>query len=41
MLRTLSGQVHSVITGVALLIKGREIVFHNETKVYFKNAAGF
>ena len=30
MLRTLSGQVHSVITGVALLIKGREIVFHNE-----------
>ena len=36
MLRTLSGQVHSVITGVALLIKGREIVFHNETKVYFK-----
>lgn len=41
MLRTLSGQVHSVITGVALLIKGREIVFHNETKVYFKTLADF
>lgn len=41
MLCTLSGQVHSVITGVALLIKGREIVFHNETKVYFKTLADF
>ena len=41
MLRTLSGQVHSVITGVALLIKGREIVFHNETKVYFKTLQDF
>ena len=39
-LRTLSGQVHSVITGVALLIKGREIV-HNETKVYFKTLQDF
>ena len=29
MLERLSGQVHSVITGVALLIKGQEIVFHN------------
>ena len=37
MLERLSGRVHSVITGVALLIKGQEIVFHNETKVYFKN----
>lgn len=41
MLERLSGQVHSVITGVALLIKGQEIVFHNETKVYFKNLAPF
>ena len=37
----LSGRVHSVITGVALLIKGQEIVFHNETKVYFKKLAPF
>jgi len=36
MLEHLSGRAHSVITGVALLIKGEEIVFHNETKVYFK-----
>ena len=41
MLERLSGQVHSVITGVALLIKGQEIVFHNETKVYFKKLAPF
>ena len=41
MLERLSGQVHSVVTGVALLVKGREIVFHNETKVYFKNLAPF
>lgn len=41
MLERLSGQVHSVITGVALLIKGQEIVFHNETKVYFKKISSF
>lgn len=41
MLRSLSGRVHSVITGVALLIKGQEIVFHSETKVYFKELADF
>ena len=41
MLERLSGQVHSVITGVALLIKGQEIVFYNETKVYFKKLAPF
>ena len=35
------GRAHSVITGVALLIKGEEIVFHNETKVYFKQLAPF
>ena len=41
MLERLSGQVHSVITGVALLIKGQEIVFYNETKVYFKKLSPF
>ena len=41
MLEYLSGRAHSVITGVALLIKGEEIVFHNETKVYFKQLAPF
>lgn len=41
MLRQLSGRQHSVITGVALLIKGQEIVFHSETKVYFKDLADF
>ena len=30
-----------MITGVALLIKGQEIVFHSETKVYFKDLADF
>ena len=37
MLERLSGRVHSVITGVALIVKGQEIVFHNETKVYFSS----
>ncbi len=42
MLQRLSGgRVHSVITGVALLLKGKERVFHNETKVYFKSLAPF
>lgn len=41
MLQRLSGRVHSVITGVALLVKGKERVFHNETKVYFKSLAPF
>lgn len=41
MLTKLSGRVHSVVTGVALLIKDKEIVFHNETKVYFKTLAPF
>lgn len=41
MLRQLSGKVHSVITGVALLVKRKEIVFHCETKVYFKQLADF
>ena len=41
MLERLSGRAHSVVTGVALLIKGDEVVFHNETKVYFKELAPF
>lgn len=41
MLEHLSGRAHSVITGVALLIKGKEVVFYNETKVYFKHLAPF
>ena len=41
MLERLSGRSHSVVTGVALLIKGAEVVFHNETKVYFKELAPF
>ena len=41
MLERLSGRSHSVVTGVALLIKGNEVVFHNETKVYFKALAPF
>ena len=41
MLERLSGRTHSVVTGVALLIKGDEVVFHNETKVYFKELAPF
>ena len=41
MLERLSGRSHSVVTGVALLIKGKEVVFHNETKVYFKELAPF
>ena len=41
MLQRLSGRVHSVITGVALLVKGKARVFHNEPKVYFKSLAPF
>ena len=41
MLERLSGKAHSVITGVALLIKGKEVFFYNETKVYFKQLAPF
>lgn len=41
MLERLSGRSHSVVTGIALLIKGNEVVFHNETKVYFKELAPF
>ena len=41
MLERLSGRSHSVVTGVALLIKGDEVVFYNETKVFFKELAPF
>lgn len=36
MLRSLSGQAHEVITGVCLLTRETKIVFHDVTKVYFK-----
>jgi septum formation protein len=36
MLRSLSGTSHEVITGVCLLTKERKTVFHDVTKVYFK-----
>ncbi|MFD2244834.1 Maf-like protein [Pontibacter ruber] len=36
MLRALSGTAHEVITGVCLLTKEKKTVFHDVTKVYFK-----
>lgn len=36
MLRALSGASHEVITGVCLLTKETKTVFHDTTKVYFK-----
>ncbi|GAB4131930.1 MAG: Maf-like protein [Raineya sp.] len=36
MLQKLSGQCHEVITGVCLLAKHKELVFHDTTRVYFK-----
>lgn len=36
MLHALSGDTHSVITGVAIVIGNQEWVFHNETFVHFK-----
>ena len=36
MLRQLSGKMHRVITGVALLYNGKEITGYEETKVYFR-----
>jgi septum formation protein len=36
MLRSLSGTQHEVITGVCLLTKEAKTVFHDVTKVYFK-----
>lgn len=37
MLRTLSGKMHKVITGVCLRSKNKSIIFSNETDVYFCN----
>lgn len=39
MLSALSGRQHEVITGVCLLMKERKVVFHDTTKVYFKELA--
>jgi septum formation protein len=36
MLRSLSGTHHEVITGVCILTRESKIVFHDTTKVYFK-----
>jgi septum formation protein len=36
MLRQLSGKMHRVITGVALLYKGQTVTGYEETKVYFR-----
>lgn len=36
MLRALSGQVHEVITGVCLLAQNKQVVFHDLTRVHFK-----
>ncbi len=36
MLEKLSGQVHEVVTGVCIKTMEQEIVFHDVTKVYFK-----
>ncbi|MHA6247888.1 Maf family nucleotide pyrophosphatase [Pontibacter sp. CAU 1760] len=37
MLKALSGQVNEVITGVCILTKEQKTIFHDSTKVYFKN----
>ena len=37
MLRTLSGKMHKVITGVCLRSKNKQVIFSNETDVYFCN----
>ncbi|WP_026464630.1 Maf family nucleotide pyrophosphatase [Adhaeribacter aquaticus] len=36
MLKLLSGRMHEVFTGVCLLSKEKKIIFHDQTKVYFK-----
>jgi septum formation protein len=36
MLRSLSGRHHDVITGVCLLSAHKKLIFHDETRVYFK-----
>jgi septum formation protein len=37
MLRTLSGKMHKVITGVCLRSQNKQVIFSNETDVYFCN----
>jgi septum formation protein len=37
MLRTLSGKMHKVITGVCIRSQNKQVVFSNETDVYFCN----
>jgi septum formation protein len=37
MLRLLSGQMHEVITGVCLLTREKKDIFHDLTRVYFKD----
>lgn len=37
MLKTLSGNMHEVFTGVTLSSKEKQVTFFEETKVYFKN----
>ncbi|PSR52611.1 septum formation protein Maf [Adhaeribacter arboris] len=36
MLRSLSGKAHEVITGVCLLSRPNKVIFHDVTRVYFK-----
>lgn len=37
MLRSLSGRMHEVFTGVCLLSLNKKVVFHDVTQVYFKD----
>ncbi len=37
MLKSLSGKMHQVFTGVTIRTSENKITFHDETKVYFKN----
>jgi len=37
MLRTLSGKMHKVITGVCIRSQNKQVIFSNETDVYFCN----
>ena len=37
MLRALSGRMHEVFTGVCLLSTNKKVVFHDVTRVYFKD----
>ncbi|RDC63147.1 Maf family nucleotide pyrophosphatase [Adhaeribacter pallidiroseus] len=37
MLQALSGRMHEVYTGVCLLSRSKKVVFHDVTRVFFKN----